>query len=562
MPETNTDSSFFGREFRPLVLTLAVSLFLVVFANISLWERVFTAFEQNTLSHAGFLFAVFLMLVVVFNLLLSVLAFRHVLKPVLITLLLLSSFAAYFMDNFGAMLDPGMMRNVFATNPAEVLDLLTVKLFVYFLLIGLLPSLLVYKVRVRYGSLTRQLGGQLAVVAVSVAVLAGTILPFSKEYASLVRNNREVRYLMNPISYISATSKVIRIELRQTNRSIQQVGVDAVMHMPITARGKPNLVILVVGETARAQNFAFNGYQRNTNPMLAGQNIINFSNVMSCGTNTGESVPCMFSHLPRTDFDSTEANYYENLLDIVSRAGVRVIWRENNAGCKGVCARVETEDFTRAPIEAFCEGNECLDEVLLHQLQAQVDRNDGDILVVMHQMGSHGPAYYKRFTGQFRQFMPICETNQLQDCSQEQIRNVYDDTLLYTDYVLSKTVDFLKQNSARYDTAMLYISDHGESLGENNLYLHSTPYLIAPDEQKHVPFFMWVSPGFERDAPLSSACLRDRAAESYSHDNLFHSMLGLLGVKTGIYDRQLDIFSACRQDKTNLAALRQARGIH
>jgi lipid A ethanolaminephosphotransferase len=156
-------------------------------------------------------------------------------------------------------------------------------------------------------------------------------------------------------------------------------------------------------------------------------------------------------------------------------------------------------------------------------------------------MGSHGPAYYKRYPQAFEIFTPTCQTNQLNECSDEQINNAYDNTIVYADYFLSRVIELLKNNAEDLDTAMFYISDHGESLGENGVYLHGMPYFMAPIEQVHVPAIMWFDKSFA--GQVNMAVLEMAANESFSHDNLFHTLLGLMRVETEVYDQSLDIMA-------------------
>jgi lipid A ethanolaminephosphotransferase len=139
----------------------------------------------------------------------------------------------------------------------------------------------------------------------------------------------------------------------------------------------------------------------------------------------------------------------------------------------------------------------------------------------------------------------VCKEVQLDRCDTASIVNAYDNSLLYTDHVLAATIDLLRNNAARLDTAMLYLSDHGESLGEHGLYLHGLPYAMAPSEQTHIPMVLWFSEGMQRNSGISADCLRQQASQEVSQDNLFHSMIGLMGVRTSVYQPQLDIFRAC-----------------
>ena len=250
----------------------------------------------------------------------------------------------------------------------------------------------------------------------------------------------------------------------------------------------------------------------------------------------------MFSAFKREDFSYVKGRYTENLIDLLQKTAVQVLWRDNDSGCKNVCDRVSVDDFNNAAIEPYCNSFECHDEVLLHQLQEYIDNKPGDKLIVLHKKGNHGPAYYKRYPAQFEVFKPSCQSNELQDCTDEQIVNTYDNIILYTDFFLNKIIAQLEINSLTYQTAMIYVSDHGESLGEHGLYLHAMPYWLAPKEQTHIPFMFWASKDFSVDRNL----LQAKLDHSLSHDHLFHSVLGLFNVQTTAYDRRLDLFKAER----------------
>ena len=275
--------------------------------------------------------------------------------------------------------------------------------------------------------------------------------------------------------------------------------------------------------------------------------VINFAQVTSCGTNTEVSLPCMFSLQGRRNYDEDKIRGSESLLNVLERAGLRVLWRDNQSGCKGVCTGVETQKLDSAKVPGLCDGERCFDEILTHDLDQVLADRQGNLVIVMHQLGNHGPAYYKRYPEAFRRYTPECETPDLAKCERETVVNAYDNAILYTDHVLAKTIDFLKAKSATYDTAMLYVSDHGESLGENGLYLHGVPYSIAPKVQVEVPMTLWVSPGYAQSFALDTDCLRQRAAQPATHDNLFHSLLGMLDVRTSIYDAGLDVAAQCRR---------------
>jgi lipid A ethanolaminephosphotransferase len=375
------------------------------------------------------------------------------------------------------------------------------------------------------------------------------------DLSSTMRNHKSLRFMLNPLNSFYAMGVLgLQANARPAGPP-QAIGLDARM---LPRSGLPPLFVLVVGETARADRFSLNGYARPTNPELARHEVLSFRNVSSCGTSTAASLPCMFSHLGRAGFERRRHDS-ENLLDLAWRAGLAVLWLDNQGGCKGLCDRVPNE-FARqlapgaaALGEPLCTGGECFDEALLHGLEERLQslpaqRRERGVLLVLHPMGSHGPAYYKRSPPQHKPFQPECTSHALQQCESQSLQNAYDNSIVYTDRVLAGLIAWLQQRSATYDTAMFYVSDHGESLGENNLYLHGLPYAFAPREQTHVPWLAWLSPGARASLGLNWQCLRERGAEPLSHDHLFHSVLGAVHVAAGEYRRELDLLAPCRTE--------------
>lgn len=255
----------------------------------------------------------------------------------------------------------------------------------------------------------------------------------------------------------------------------------------------------------------------------------------------------MFLGVGREQFELEMAGMRESLLDVLQRGGVEVLWRDNNSGCKGVCDRVGREDTSAKPVAQLCSAGECWDEALLAGLGEQLQRVSIDTVIVLHMKGSHGPAYYRRYPPSFEQFKPACRSTQLDRCSRESIVNAYDNSVLYTDHVLGRTIDLLRSRAQEVDGAMIFVSDHGESLGEKGLYLHGLPYALAPDEQKRIPFLLWLPADRTREWSLDSECIRSQAVQRpVSHDDLYPMVLGLMEVRTSVYDSMRDVFATCR----------------
>lgn len=475
----------------------------------------------------------------------SLIIIPYIAKPLLIIFLSLSAAANYAMYRLGIFIDAEMYRNIIETNNREATDLITVSFDIWFLLTAVLPAIILIRTRINYRFWHIELWQRSKKVLISLLVLLCFVPLSYKEYVSFGRNNREVRKLINTFNYIYAVGRYYQ---HQSLAKRQFVILDNHAAKAADTGSGPKTLILIVGETARAQNFSLYGYERETTPLLAQQNIIVFQDTSSCGTATAVSLPCMFSHLERRRFDVNDAYYTQNLVDLLQTAGYNLLWRENDDGCKGVCKRIPAEDMVEIGGSRHCFGDFCRDEVLLEGLDNKLKNLKQNTVIILHTMGSHGPTYYKRYPDSFKKFTPACETADLQNCTRQQIINTYDNTILYTDYVISSVIDTLKRHSD-IESGMIYISDHGESLGENNIYLHGLPYRIAPQEQKKIPFLLWMSEKLKKHERFDESCLRRHAAQdAYSHDNLFHSVLGLLNVRTTAYKPELDIFRSCRQN--------------
>jgi lipid A ethanolaminephosphotransferase len=345
--------------------------------------------------------------------------------------------------------------------------------------------------------------------------------------------------MTNPLYWIYSVGYYTNATFTSGEIVVTPIGKDAKV---IKKEGsKAKIVILVVGEATRADHLSLNGYKKETTPQLEKEDIINFSNVYSCGTSTALSVPCMFSVYDRANYSYKKGIRSENVLDVLKHTNeISVLWRDNNSDSKGVALRVAYEHYKSTFNNTICIENECRDEGMLVGLDDYINKQgNNDVLIVLHQMGNHGPAYFKRYPKAFEKFTPVCKTNQLEECTQEEISNAYDNAILYTDDFLVKTIALLKKYDSTHQTAMIYISDHGESLGENGIYLHGLPYFMAPDAQKHIPAFIWANATLKERFNLAEIDTKRK----WSHDYLFHSLLGIFDVKTEVYDTKLDIFS-------------------
>ena len=533
----------------PAWVALLGSLWLASAGNYALWQQVHQLPEVKGLRGLAFTLGFGLIITCALTSLLSLFNWGKLLKPVLTVFFFSAASGAYFMMSYGIVIDSTMITNVIQTDTKEALDLFNWRMLISFAILGLLPAWILWKTPLKSLRVGQQLLGNALMAVLSIAILLASLLAIFQDFSSIMRNHTQLRYLINPLNSYYAIGMVAAKPFQRDNKTLLPVGQDAKL-VTTKATDKPPLILLVLGETARMGNFGLNGYDRNTTPELSKENTVSLRGVMSCGTSTATSVPCMFSHLGKEDFESRKNNY-ESLIDVLHHAGLALLWIDNQSGCKGVCERVPQALTKDLKHPTLCKGGECFDEIMLHQLDERIqalpaERRAKGVVVVMHQMGSHGPAYYKRVPDNFKKFQPECKSNALQECSREQVVNSFDNTILYTDHFLSQAIQWLKKSNATHATAMLYVSDHGESLGENNLYLHGLPYRVAPDVQKRVPWISWWSSQFESQTGLSSACLKKKINAPLTHDNYFHSVLGMVGVRTEVYQAKLDVHADCR----------------
>lgn len=518
-------------NFRLISLT---ALFLVIVDNFAFFKNVTDVYPVSV-SNIVFLISITVVLTSVIILLLSLFCFKYTNKPILIIILLVSSIVSYFMNHYNIVIDDTMIQNIAETDSREAFDLLNPGLLIYLVLAGILPSFVVYKIKIRYKPFKRELLSSFAAVIFCLTVMAAAAFPVGDFYSSFLREHKPLRYYTNPTYYIFSICRYFGKHSENNEKAVKPIGTDAKIPETDTDR---ELIIMVVGEALRSDRLSLNGYPKETTPLLEKEDIINFPNMYSCGTTTSVSVPCMFSIFTRSNYTSARAESTYNILDILNNAGVNILWRDNNSSSKGVAVRVAYEDYKIPETNTVCDS-ECRDEGMLVGLRKYIDRQEtGDILIILHQMGNHGPAYYKRYPEAFEKFKPACKTSEFGKCSKEEISNAYDNATLYTDYFLSKVIALLKEYSV-FESAMLYISDHGESLGEGNVYLHGLPYFMAPDSQKHIPAIMWFGDGFKIDRDK----IRKITDREYSQDNIFHTLLGLMEVETSVYNKDMDILN-------------------
>ena len=531
------------------VFTVIMAVWLGVCLNFAFYSQIHQLTPYQGIKSYAFLFATALILTALYNLVLQLLGWKWTLKAVTILLVFIGGFSAYFVNSLGVVISPDQIQNMMQTDPAEVRDLISPRFMLWTIAFVVLPIVFIAWVNVTYDSWSKTLLKKCASSVASITVIGALLFVYYVDFAAIFREHRDLKGMISPQNVFGATSSYFHKRTPKENLPLIRYGEDAHLLEDTSTQKHPKLMVLVVGETARAESFALNGYHKNTNPELSKQaGVVNYNQVSSCGTATAVSVPCMFSGMTRVEYDEQLASHREGLLDIAQRAGYKVTWIDNNSGCKGTCNRVEQYTIPESLKQKWCKDGECLDGILvdsLKQYMSTIAKDDhSPRLIVLHQVGSHGPAYYKRAPKAFQIFHPTCDTNAIQGCTRDELLNSYDNSIVYTDHVLNQVIEVLKTQT-QYRTGFWYLSDHGESTGEHGMYLHGAPYSIAPSQQTHVPMMMWFSDSWKQAHAAQVDCLTQQKAKTLSQDNLFPSLLSLLGVKTQVINQNNNMLSQC-----------------
>ncbi len=494
--------------------------FIISFVNLLLYHLPLFQFTTNNLdpkSLGGILIMVSLAILMLF---LNALIFyiglflsRFIGKFLLVMFANINAIALYFINTYSVMIDKTMIGNILNTNFEESSSFFSFGLIVYLVLLGIIPSILIIKTKVVRVKFKRFLTH---IVLIFVFIVS-FIYVNSSNWLWIDKHSKSLGAMVMPWSYIVNTS---RFFYHKSQENKQQI----LLPDATIKDTKKSIAVLVIGESARRKNFSLYGYEKETNPLLSNIKNVHAYKATSCATYTTAGVKCILEY--------KESNkLFEILPNYLFRNDVEVIWRTTNWGEP----TVKIENYQkRGELEKQCQGDGCeYDEVLLSGLKEQIlASKKNKILLVLHTSTSHGPTYYKKYPQKFNKFTPICKSVELGKCTQEELINAYDNTILYTDYILATLIGKLKQLDV-YSSAMFYVSDHGESLGENNLYMHGIPASIAPKEQLEIPFIVWLSD--------NSKELKNNKELSQHH--VFHSVLDFLAIESPIYDENMSIFT-------------------
>ncbi len=492
-------------------------------------------------------FTLLSILIIIFSFL-TIISTKHILKPVLIFFTLVSSLVFYATYTYGIVFDDDMLINIIETNNSEASSYINTHSLLIFIITGLIPSILIVLVKINYQSYLKEIYSRIQLIISALLIFFTIAYFFYANYASFGRNNHQLKNYIVPTQISRSSYKIIKNKFFAVQTPFKIL--DKAPLLTSIDQPNKNVIVMVIGETSRAVNYAYSGYEKQTNIFTEKYMPVFFQNMTSCGTATAVSVPCLFSSLNRDNFDINIANNQQNILDLAQLSGVDILWIDNDHGCKNVCNRVETINISTTKTDPLCDGDYCFDEKLLPPLNVKLNNlTHQTTLIVLHMIGSHGPTYYRRYPQSMRTFLPDCRRSDIQNCTKNELVNTYDNTIAYTDFVLSKIMENLTNLPKNISSSMLFVSDHGESLGEHGVYLHGFPYAFAPKEQVHVPLLFW-STTYQNT--LSRDCLNTTAKQDhFSHDNMFSTTLGLLKIETPLYNKEDDIFNRCEKIKVS-----------
>lgn len=494
------------------VVLICIMNFL--FFHYPFFKYVFSNVDYTTFSGALLCFSM-LILVVLANFFFFYILFyisKIVGKIFTIITFLINSVAVYFINSYSVIIDESMISNILNTNFDESSAFFSFKLILYLICFGILPSIFIFKAKIEKVSFKKfmiQTGINLGLILLIVVANASNVLWIDK-------NSKVVGGLAMPWSYAVNTPLYYIHEAKKNQKEI-------LLPDATITNDEKSVMVLVIGESARSENFSLYGYSKNTNPLLSKIENLHSFNASSCATYTTAGLKCILEHENSNDL-------YEILPNYLSRNDVDVIWRTTNWGEPPV--HIEKYKKRENLIEN-CEGIGCdYDEILLAGLKDEIlNSNKKKILIILHTSTSHGPTYSKKYPPQFEVFKPVCNSVEVANCSQEELINAYDNTIVYTDFILSSVIETLKE-LPNYKSSMIYVSDHGESLGEKNLYMHGVPMSLAPKQQYEIPFIVWVSDG--------SKDLKKNNALTQNH--VFHSVMNFLGITSPIYNEEMNIY--------------------
>ena len=503
-----------------------VSIGTLLLYNIPFFNYV-ASNTNETVGGRIFLLASLVVIMLALNFLMTYLTMwllRRVGRILLAILAVINATAVYFVFTYSVMINATTIENVFNTRYSEASGFFSWWLWLFIAVCGLLPAVFCIICPVAFGKAKRLAlccGGALAVVLAVASLNVSQTLWISQ-------HDTELGGLLQPWSYIVNIGRVISFQQDEQAEEIKLPDGTIADH-------EKAVVVLVIGESARKANFQLYGYERETNPLLSQQEDLKVYQATSCATYTTAGTKAILE--PENSDD-----LYEMLPNYAFRTGVDVSWRTSNWGEPPIHIDEYLTDSELS--EQYPDENKNYDGILIKGIRDRIESSPKNkVLIVLHTSTSHGPKYADKYPKEFEVYKPVAKNVEEGEKNIGMLINAYDNTIRYTDFLLDSLINTLRAME-EWNSAMIFISDHGESLGENKMFMHGLPMRLAPKVQYEIPFFVWTSKGFRDYKPTSS---KQDAPEGelpavLEQHYIFHSVLNLLSIQSPAYKKDFDIF--------------------
>jgi lipid A ethanolaminephosphotransferase len=444
---------------------------------------------------------------------LAMFCLRIVGRILLAILSIINATATYFILTYNVIIDATTIENVFNTRYSEASGFFSWSLWLFIFVFGVLPALFCLLQPVTIGK-AKKLG---IYSGCSLVIMLVFGLLNINQTLFISQHDTELGGLLQPWSYIANTYRIISFSQDEQAEEIK------LPDGKITDEEKA-VVVLVIGESARKANFQLYGYQRDTNPLLSKQKDLKVFQANSCATYTTAGTKAI---LEPKDCD----DLYELLPNYAFRTGVDVSWRTSNWGEPPI----HIDEYLTDPELGKLYGmSNAYDDILIKGLRQRIESSPKNkVLIILHTSTSHGPQYASKYPKEFEVYKPVAKNVEEGEKNVGMLVNAYDNTIRYTDFLLDSLINTLRTMSD-WKSCMIFISDHGESLGENKMFMHGLPMKLAPKEQYEIPFLVWTSENFRAYKSELPAVL--------DQHYIFHSVLNLLSIQSPAYNENQDIF--------------------
>ena len=493
-----------------------VSVATMLLYNIPFFNYVIGHTNQST-GIRLFLIASLVVVMLLVNFLMTYLVMylmRMVGRILLAIMAIINATSLYFILTYNIIIDEVTIGNVFNTRYSEASGFFSWSLWAFIIAFGVLPALFCLLQPVVIGK-AKQMGRY---CGTSLGIVLALLLANINQTLWIGQHDTELGGYLQPWSYLVNSIRVTSIRMAKQAEEIK------LPDGKITNNEKA-VVVLVIGESARKANFQLYGYKRANNPLLSKQQGLKVFQAQSCATFTTAGVKAILE--PKNSGD-----LYEPLPNYAFRTGADVVWRTINWGEPPIHIDEYESDIVLS--KKYPNVDKRYDELLFTGLRERIESSKKNkVLIVIHTSTSHGPNYASKYPKKFEVYKPVAHNVEEGEKNVAKLVNAYDNTILYTDYLLSNMIDTLR-SLKDWKSSMIFISDHGESLGENNMFMHGMPMKLAPKVQYEIPFLVWTSDGFRE--------YKSNLPEVLEQHYIFHSVLNLLSIQSPAYDKDYDIF--------------------